>query len=139
MSDKETTTFEQTFPAEISELDSATAFIESLLEMKGCPIKTQTRLMIAFEEIFVNVAHYSGSPDVSVHCEFSSEPEAVKITFRDSGLAFNPLEAKDPDVTLPAEERKIGGLGIYMVKQSMDQVDYRRDGQVNELTIYKKF
>ena len=70
--------------------------------------------------------------------ERREDPKTVYVTFIDSGMPFDPLKKEDPDVTLPAEEREIGGLGIYMTKQAMDEVSYEyKDGQ-NILTLVKK-
>ena len=95
---------------------------------------------VAVEEIFVNIAHYAYAPEVgstTVQVETASEPRRVTITFMDRGVPYDPLAKPDPDVTFSAEERQIGGLGIYMVKMSMDDVRYEyRDGQ-NVLTIEK--
>ena len=92
------------------------------------------------EELFVNVASYaypSGSGSVTIDMEITEEPAAAVITFTDSGIPFNPLKKDDPDIALSAEERQIGGLGIYMVKKSMDDIAYAyRDGR-NVLRIVK--
>ncbi len=116
------------------------SFIDEQLEEAGCPMLTQTAIDIAAEELFVNIASYAYGQEsgvvvaqVSVH----EDPLSVEITFIDNGKPYNPLAKEDPDVTLPAKERKKGGLGIYMVKNSMDDVTYEyRDGK-NILTIKK--
>ena len=95
---------------------------------------------VAVEEIFVNIANYaygSETGDAEISVDISGDPAEACIEFRDSGIAFNPLEKEEPDIALPAEKRKIGGLGIYMVKKSMDGVEYEyKDGQ-NILKIQK--
>ena len=100
------------------------------------------KLEVAVEEIFVNVAHYAYAPatgDVAVGVYVTNDPRSINITFRDSGVPFNPLEKADPDITLKAEDRKIGGLGIYMVRKTMDDMTYEyKDGQ-NILTMKKFF
>ena len=117
-------------------------FVEGCLEEAGCPMKTMMQISIAVEEIFVNIASYAYAPEtgnVRIRVEASGEKAMASITFEDSGIPYDPLKKEDPDVTLSAEERKIGGLGIYMVKQSMDQVRYEyRDGK-NILTLIKNF
>ena len=129
-----------TIAAETENLDQVLAFIDEQLEAAECPPKVQMQIDIAVEEIFVNIAHYaygSGHGDSDIF--IGVDNNTATIEFRDSGIPFNPLQKADPDITLSAEDRQIGGLGIYMVKKSMDAVDYRYiDGQ-NILTIQKKF
>ena len=92
------------------------------------------------EELFVNIASYaypSGEGEVIVQCRTEQNPSAITIRFRDRGTPFDPLNKPDADITLSAEERQIGGIGIFMVKELMDGVDYAyRDGE-NILTIRK--
>ena len=127
--------------ATIDNLPTVLAFLEEQLEEADCPLKTQMRLAVAAEEIFVNIASYAYAPDTgmdTVRVERREDPKTIYVTFIDSGMPFDPLLKEDPDVTLPAEEREIGGLGIYMTKQAMDEVTYEyRDGQ-NILTLVKK-
>lgn len=133
---------EFTIPALVDNLDQVLAKVDEVLEESDCPMKTQMQLDIAVEELFVNIAHYAYTPgtgDASISIETTDEPRGVAITFTDSGVAFDPLAKPDPDVTLAAEERAIGGLGIYMVKKSMDAVEYSRTDGKNILTIRKKF
>ena len=127
--------------ADVKSLDEVLAFIDEELERADCPPKTQIQIDIAVEELYVNIAHYAYTPDVGnakiILDVKENEPRSVAITFIDSGVPYNPLIKPDPDVTLPIDERKIGGLGIYMVKKSMDNITYEyRDGQ-NILTIEK--
>ena len=93
------------------------------------------------EEIFVNIAHYAYPPDqpgwVLIRCRVEQDPLRIQVQFVDGGVPFNPLAKKDADITLSAEERNIGGLGILMVKRSMDAVDYAYSGGKNILTITK--
>ena len=96
---------------------------------------------IAIDELFGNIAHYAYTPDVgdaTVRVEVTGEPLAVIITFIDGGVPYDPLKAADPDITLSAEERQIGGLGIYMVKKSMDEITYEYKDGKNILSIKKK-
>ena len=103
-------------------------------------MKTQMQIDVAVEEVFVNIASYAYTPGIgsaTVRIESSQDPAAVTITFIDRGIPYNPLLKEDPDVTLSAEERAIGGLGIYMVKKAVDDISYvYRDGQ-NILSISK--
>lgn len=130
--------------ADDSELDNVLDFIDALLEKAECPSKVMIQMNIAVEELFVNIAHYAYSPgtgDAVIKAEVEGvSPEAfVRITFIDSGMQYDPLAKKDPDITLSADERPIGGLGVYMVKKSMDDVSYEyREGQ-NVLSIFKRF
>jgi anti-sigma regulatory factor (Ser/Thr protein kinase) len=130
---------EKIFPADIKELDSVSAFLEEELEKAECSPKLMMTFAIALEELFVNVAHYAypDSPGtVVIGVDTSGDSIVVQLT--DSGIPFNPVEKADPDVTLSAEERKIGGLGIYMVKKSMDSMNYVRQDGKNILTISKR-
>lgn len=132
----------KTFEAETINLNEVLEFIDSRLEDNDCPMKTQLQIDVAAEEIFVNVAHYAYKPDigpVEVCVDIVDNPKRAAITFIDSGKPYNPLEAPDPDVTLSLEEREVGGLGIYMVKNSMDDVSYEFAGGQNRLTIVKNF
>ncbi len=113
-------------------LPEVQTFIEEKLETVGCPMKTGMQIALAVEEIFVNIASYAYAPGVgkvSVLVELSDAPSAVTITFSDSGIPYDPLKADDPDTALSADERPIGGLGVYLTKRSMDSVSYEyRDG-----------
>ena len=131
-----------TVPAELDNLDEVIDFINGELEANDCPMKTQIQIDIAVEEIFVNIAHYaypSQINDAVVGCSFEENPRAVKISFIDTGTPYNPLEKEDPDVTLSVEERQVGGLGIYMVKKSMDEVSYEHNDGHNIFHIKKFF
>ena len=127
--------------ASTDKLDEVIAFVDTQLENFECSMKTQMQIDIAVEEIFVNIANYAYNPeigDATIRVEVSDEPLAVAITFLDHGKPYDPLAKEDPDVTLSAEERDIGGLGIFMTKKSMDDIRYEyKDGQ-NILTIEKK-
>lgn len=121
-------------------LPQVLAFVDGELEAADCPMKIQMQIDIAVEEIFVNIAHYAYSPEVgtaTVRVEVMGEPPAVDITFIDGGVPYDPLAKADPDVTLSAEERQIGGLGIFMVKKSMDDVKYEYLDGHNILTLKK--
>jgi anti-sigma regulatory factor (Ser/Thr protein kinase) len=104
-------------------------------------MKAQMQIDIAIDELFGNIAHYAYNPEIgqaTVRVEVTQDPLAVVITFIDNGVPYDPLAKTDPDTTLSAEEREIGGLGIYMVKKSMDEITYDyKDGQ-NILKIKKR-
>lgn len=131
---------QMTFPATLENIEAATDFMNGILESADCPMRTQMKLAVALDELMSNVARYAYAPgtgDVTVSVEVLEEPKRAVITLTDSGIPYDPLQKEDPDVTLSAEERGIGGLGIYIVKQSMDGMTYEyRDGQ-NVLTIVK--
>ena len=114
-------------------LDAVIAFIEHHLESIDCGPKARMQICMAAEEIFVNIANYAYAPDkgrAKVSVEVTDQPLTVVITFVDNGRHYDPLAKEDPDVTLPASERQIGGLGVFLVKQTMDDVVYEyKDGK----------
>lgn len=127
-----------TVPAETERLDEVVDFVNSFLEENDCSMKTQMQIAIAVEEIYVNIAHYAypdKNGEAEITCEMSDR--TAEITFSDNGIPYNPLEKPDPDITLDANERNIGGLGIFMVKKSMDNIEYQRKDEKNILKIYK--
>ena len=130
-----------TLPATVENIGKITAFVEGRMEEKDCPLKQIMQVSMAVDEVMANVAMYAYAPgtgDVTVAVDFDDGSRTVSITFIDRGVAFDPLAKEDPDVTLPAEQRKIGGLGIFLVKKTMDDVTYRREGDKNVLCIKKK-
>lgn len=132
---------EMTLQAVPESLDQVLEFIDENLEQNRFPAKVQVQIDIAIEELFVNIARYAYRPyvgEVTIGIDMEEDPLKVRIRFIDGGKPYDPLKREDPDVTLSAEERKIGGLGIYMVKQSMDEIYYEYRGGKNILTITKK-
>ena len=131
---------ELTLDAALENLDAVQSFVAQRLEAADCPIKTQMQVEVVVEEVFVNIAQYAYVPrtgEATVGVELSGDPAAVTLRFRDRGIPYDPLARQDPDITAPAEERQIGGLGILMTKKLMDEVRYEyRDGQ-NILTLKK--
>jgi len=125
--------------AKKEEWDNVSDFLEMQLEKAGCPLGVQTQILIAAEEIFVNIASYAYEDEeceAEIKTEIGSD-RCFKIEFLDSGIPYNPLERENPDITLSAEERNIGGLGIFMVKKIMDDVQYEyREGK-NRLILFK--
>ncbi len=117
----------------IENLDQVLAFVDEEIDKLDCSVKIRTQIDIAVEELFVNIAHYAYNPETgpaTVRVEVEKDPPAISITFIDHGIPYDPLAKADPDITLSAEEREIGGLGIFMVKKSMDSIDYEyKDGQ----------
>ena len=126
--------------ATVENIATVTDFVNEQLEALDCPMKAQMQIDIAIDELFGNIAQYAYNPeigDATVRVEVIEEPLSVVITFIDGGMPYDPLAKADPDTTLSAEERDIGGLGIYMVKKSMDDITYEyKDGQ-NILKIKK--
>ena len=131
---------ELTIAATVENIETVTDFINEQLESLDCPMKAQMQIDIAIDELFGNIAHYAYNPEIgqaTVRVEVIEEPLSVVITFIDNGVPYDPLAKADPDTTLSADEREIGGLGIYMVKKSMDDITYEyKDGQ-NILKIKK--
>lgn len=128
--------------AKIENLDTVIGSAEEFLEENGCSMKEAMQITIAVEEIYVNIAHYAYAPETgmaTVQMELIEDPKGVKFTFIDEGIPFDPLAKEDPDVDAPLEKRQIGGLGIFMVKQSMDEVHYERKDNKNIFSMTKKF
>ncbi len=131
---------ELTVDADIAALDEVNGFVESRLDGIGCGIKAKMQIAVAVEEIFVNIAHYAyapGSGKALIRVTTGSDPKSVTISFSDSGKPFDPTAKADPDITLSAEERDIGGLGIFMTKKIMDSVNYEYIDGKNVLTMKK--
>lgn len=131
---------ELTIDAKPENIEKVTAFVDEQLEGLGCPAKVQIQIHIAIDELFGNIAHYAyhpGTGPATVRVEVQEDPLSAVITFIDNGIPYDPLAKEDPDISLSAEERQIGGLGIYIVKKSMDAITYAyKDGQ-NILKIKK--
>ena len=130
---------EKIFPADINELAPVTVFLEEELDKAEASPKLMVTFAVALEELFVNVAHYAypnSKGTVKIGIDTSGDSIVVQLT--DSGIPFNPVAMPDPDITQSAEERKIGGLGIYMVKKSMDSMTYEYKDNQNILTISKR-
>jgi anti-sigma regulatory factor (Ser/Thr protein kinase) len=131
-----------TIEAKVENLATVTEFITSSLEEKDCSIKIIMQMELVIEEIFVNVASYAYRPNigsVTICKEFEESPQAVIITFIDSGIEYNPLEHEDPDINAGIDERSIGGLGIFLVKKNVDEISYERKDGKNILTMKKIF
>ena len=131
----------KTFPAKTEALSDLIGFVEQSLESFECPMKTQMAICVAIEEVFVNVAHYAypeSEGDVTLCVGFDEASRSVTFRMTDKGIPFDPLKKEDPDTTLSADEREIGGLGIFIAKKTMDAIGYEyKDGE-NVLTMSKK-
>ena len=129
------------FPAKIDALSDVLGFVEETLESYDCPMKTQMAICVAIEEIFVNVAHYAygdGEGDMTLGIGFDDASRTVTFRMADKGTPFDPLQKPDPDITLSAEDREIGGLGIFITKKTMDSVSYAYENGENVLTMIKQ-
>ena len=134
-------TVNRTFPAKIDALSDVLGFVDETLESCDCPMKIQTAVCVAIEEIFVNVAHYAygdGEGDMTLGIGFDDASRTLTFRMADKGTPFDPLQKPDPDITLSAEERDIGGLGIFITKKTMDTVTYAYENGENVLTMIKK-
>ncbi|MGI6021229.1 MAG: ATP-binding protein [Lachnospiraceae bacterium] len=133
---------EITLDATIENITEVTAFVDEQLEMMECPMKAQIQIDVAIDEIFGNIAHYAYSPAVgkaTVRVAELNERSGCEISFIDEGVPFDPLEKDDPDVSLSLDERQVGGLGIFMVKKTMDDIGYEYKDGKNILKIKKYF
>lgn len=133
---------ELVLPAQVENLSAVLSFLEEQLEEASCPMKQVMQITVAAEEVFVNIASYAyepGSGMAEVRFQLTQDSRTAVVTFIDSGIPFNPLEKEDPNVTLSAAERDIGGLGIFMTKKTMDEVRYERVNGQNVLTLIKHF
>lgn len=116
-------------------LDTVENFIEGL-----CNSEIKNEILISVDELFINVAHYAyegEEGEVSIVMELLEEKKRLRIIISDQGIPFNPLEKEDPDIDLSLEERKIGGLGIFMVKDYMDHLEYKFENKSNILIMEK--
>ena len=115
-------------------------WLTSIAEELGLPDQARKRLLIAADEIFTNIANYgypAGDGDIRIAVAFNIGKMELELTFSDRGIPYNPLDAQAPDLTRPPQERKAGGLGIFLVKKLMDRVSYRREDGQNILVITK--
>ena len=132
---------ELTIKATTDNIPEVTAFIDEQLEAVDCAMKAQMQIDVAIDELFGNIAHYAYAPgegDATVRFEFDESSRVAAITFIDSGVPFDPLAMDEPDVSAAAQDRQIGGLGIFLVKKTMDGVAYRYEDGKNVLTIEKR-
>ncbi|MBQ2434113.1 MAG: SpoIIE family protein phosphatase, partial [Clostridia bacterium] len=131
----------KTFPAKIESLSEVLGFVEETLEGFACPMNVQMAICVAMEEVFVNIAHYAytdGVGDMTLLIGFDEDSRTVTFRMTDKGIPFDPLKKPDPDITLSAEERDIGGLGIFIAKKTMDSLTYAYENGENILTMIKK-
>ena len=133
---------ELTVDARPESLSEIRAFVGAELEAMACPEDTMTQLFVVIDEVFANIASYAygeGGGSATVRLEAETEPRSAVLTFLDSGIPFDPLTMKSPDTSLKARERKIGGLGIFMVRKLTDEVSYAYSDGKNILRTVKRF
>ncbi len=130
-----------TLKARKENIEPITEFIDRALEERGCPLRAQMQIRVAIDELVANISQYAypeGTGEVTVSFDFDETTRTAELTFTDSGIPYDPLKKEDPDVTLSAAERPIGGLGIFLVRKTMDAMQYRRENGKNILTIRKR-
>ena len=127
---------EMVFAADIKNTDAVLSFLEKDMTQKNIISEKRANIIIAAEEIFSNIAQYAYPPGSGIaRIKTQIKDSAYIIQFADNGIAYNPLDKNDPDVTQSAEERNIGGLGIFLVKKMTDNITYKRQDGQNILTI----
>ena len=127
--------------AKVNNLNKVLSFINDVLSDYGCSVRDTMQINVAVEELFVNISLYaypSGSGSATISISVLDDPKTAEITLIDSGVPFDPLEKEEPDISLNAKEREIGGLGIYMVRKTMDELTYENVDGCNITTISKK-
>ena len=131
----------KTFPARTDALSDVLGFVDQTMESCECPMKIQTAICVAIEEVFVNIAHYAygeGEGDMTLGIGFDAKNKEITFQMTDKGIPFDPLKRPDPDITLSADEREIGGLGIFIAKKTMDTITYTYENGENVLIMVKK-
>ena len=121
-------------------LSKVTDFVDAPLAQCGTDSKIRMQIRLAVEEVFVNISSYaydSGSGEAEIEYEMLHDPERIRITFTDSGEPFDPLEKEDPDLSEEGLLGRVGGLGIFLVKNTMDKIEYERKNNKNVLTAEK--
>ncbi len=132
---------ELTLEATVANIEPVTEFVNGELEALDCPLRAQMQIDVAIDELFSNIAFYAYDPETgpaTVRVEVEEEPLSVIITFIDHGKPYDPLAREDPDITLQAENREVGGLGVFLVKKTMDEVSYEYRDSQNVLRIKKR-
>ena len=130
----------KTFPAKTEFLNDVLGFVDQALDGFECPVKIQTAICVAIEEVFVNIAHYAypeSNGDMTLHIDFDEVGRTITFRMTDKGVPFDPLQKPDPDITLSAEDREIGGLGIFIAKKTMDSISYSYANGENILSMTK--
>lgn len=127
--------------AKTNNLEKVSSFVEEVLDKAECPMQFFSKIMIAVDEIASNIVYYAYEEEtvgmLNLEIEFVDTSRLLKLIFSDERKPYNPLLAKDPDVSLALSERNPGGLGIFMVKKLMDEVSYEYKDRKNVLTLVK--
>jgi serine/threonine-protein kinase RsbW len=131
----------------LGEIVDLASELHKAAQQLGFSAQTESQLNLILEELYTNSVHYGFSPAVSAVAKTSAIPKVtialelqalqLQITYRDNGVAFNPLNADAPDLCLSLDERPIGGLGIFFVKTLTDHVEYSHDGEFNQISMRK--
>lgn len=125
--------------ADVNETASLIDRINTFMHSNSIPESIKGPVDIVVEEIFVNIASYAYEYPGIAEITLINEGDCFTMVFSDGGVPYDPLKKEDPDITLSAEERPIGGLGIFMVKKMMDEVSYKYEDEHNVLTVKKYF
>ena len=131
-------------PAETAQIHAVNDFLHAELDRRLCPKRIQSQLDLVIEELFVNVCHYAYADTgktgtVKVQRTYSADPPCVKVKLIDEGVPFDPLAKPDVELPTSVDDLAIGGLGIFMVKNLVDDLHYERVDDANVVTILKKW
>ena len=123
----------------IDELSKVATFLEELGVSWGIPNSLKANFNLVIEEALSNTIlyGYNDADNHTIEITFTKSDSQISITIKDDGLEFDPTKKRDPDTTLTAEDRPIGGLGIFLIKQMMDNVQYLREERINYLILTK--
>lgn len=129
----------RTFPCSDAAIPAASGFLEEALDAVGCPPKAKAQLLVALDEVVSNVVRCSGASGIAVEVRFSRDPRGVTLSISDDGTPFDPLRVPPPDTTLAPDDRPIGGLGLLLLRRTMNSLSYRRANGCNILSLRKDF
>ena len=126
----------RTFPADMESVVATEQFYEEVLSENGIPQAAQAKLAVVRDELVSNIVRYSSATTFDLAVEIVDAPHGVRLKFSDDGVPYDPLSRPAPDVSMPAEKRPQGGLGIMVVRSLADSVDYERTNDRNVLTVF---
>ena len=129
-------------PADVSQLENVLGFVRQEMEAADAGMKSMMQVEVICEEIFTNIFSYAYADkdfvgEAEISCDVAANPITITVVFKDWGVEYNPLEKEDPDIDAAVEDRPIGGLGIFMTKKMMDEVNYEYKDGANILTLKK--